>query len=415
MKETTNLKLLYAFNFLKSLHFFGALSVPFYTIRLGFTYTHMFSLEAIFSVLLFFFEIPTGVVADKFGRRISLFLGSVLFGASFVLYGFARTYPVLVIIQATCALGLSLMSGADRALVYEVSRAIDDDAANIAARNGRYDSFGTAGMLAAFPIGSVFATSGILSYTQALGAVFVATGASMLISVLLLIRVRENPRPVLTEHPLALGIRGFLTLFRSRDLALLSINTAVISSFTFLMFWLYQSLLMEMNFPVAGFGFVAAAFNALGMVLLFNVGTIRKKLSDRTFLLATSVLPGILYLVAGLFPVIPVALIAIMGVTAMRFIRAPVTATLINDGIGDELRATVLSGLSMLERIVTTGFYFVVGFLSDRSVPLALLVIGVLTLLVSFLVRPGRGRRTHQARTSHPGAPGSEIVTSGDI
>lgn len=341
MKETTNLKLLYAFNFLKSLHFFGALSVPFYTIRLGFTYTHMFSLEAIFSVLLFFFEIPTGVVADKFGRRISLFLGSVLFGASFVLYGFARTYPVLVTIQAT--------------------------------------------------------------------------GASMLISVLLLIRVRENPRPVLMEHPLALGIRGFLTLFRSRDLALLSINTAVISSFTFLMFWLYQSLLMEMNFPVAGFGFVAAAFNALGMVLLFNVGTIRKKLSDRTFLLATSVLPGILYLVAGLFPVIPVALIAIMGVTAMRFIRAPVTATLINDGIGDELRATVLSGLSMLERIVTTGFYFVVGFLSDRSVPLALLAIGVLTLLVSFLVRPGRGRRTHQARTSHPGAPGSEIVTSGDI
>ncbi|HQL33577.1 MAG TPA: hypothetical protein PK969_10010, partial [Treponemataceae bacterium] len=309
MKETTNLKLLYAFNFLKSLHFFGALSVPFYTIRLGFTYTHMFSLEAIFSVLLFFFEIPTGVVADKFGRRISLFLGSVLFGASFVLYGFARTYPVLVTIQAT--------------------------------------------------------------------------GASMLISVLLLIRVRENPRPVLTEHPLALGIRGFLTLFRSRDLALLSINTAVISSFTFLMFWLYQSLLMEMNFPVAGFGFVAAAFNTLGMVLLFNVGTIRKKLSDRTFLLATSVLPGILYLVAGLFPVIPVALIAIMGVTAMRFIRAPVTATLINDGIGDELRATVLSGLSMLERIVTTGFYFVVGFLSDRSVPLALLVIGVFTLLVS--------------------------------
>lgn len=397
MKEHTNLKLLYAFNFLKSLHFFGALSVPFYTIRLGFSYTQMFSLEAIFSVLLFFFEIPTGVVADKFGRRVSLFIGTVLFGASFVLYGFARSYPLLVAIQATCALGLSLMSGADRALVYEVSRAIDGDPAKIASRNGRYDSFGTAGMLAAFPIGSVFATAGIVSYAQALGAVFVATGASMLISVLLLVRVRENPRPALTEHPLALGVRGFLTLFRSRGLALLSINTAIISSFTFLMFWLYQSLLMEMHFPVAGFGFVAAAFNALGMILLFKLGAIRSRLSDRAFLLATSVLPGILYLAAGLFPVVPVALTAILGVTAMRFVRAPVTATLINEGIGDELRATVLSGLSMLERIVTTAFYFIVGFLSDRSVPLAFVVIGALTLIVSLAVRPGSLDR--------PGAP----------
>jgi MFS family permease len=61
--------MIYLFSFLKSLEFFGAVAVPFYLQRMEFSYTQMFLMETIFSVCLFLFEIPTGVVADRWGRK----------------------------------------------------------------------------------------------------------------------------------------------------------------------------------------------------------------------------------------------------------------------------------------------------------------------------------------------------------
>jgi len=78
---------MYAFNFLKSLQFFGALAVPFYLYCVGLDYKGMFILETIFSVCIILFEIPTGVIADKFGRKISLFLGALGFAGSFLKAG----------------------------------------------------------------------------------------------------------------------------------------------------------------------------------------------------------------------------------------------------------------------------------------------------------------------------------------
>ncbi len=393
MQNLTNIRLLYAFNFLKSLQFFGSVAVAFYTVRLGFSYTQMFALEALFSVLLFLFEVPTGVVADKFGRKVSLFFGTLIFGLSFVGYGFVRSYPLLMAIQIPCAAAFSLMSGADRALVYEVAKAANPDPSSITARAARFDAFGSAGMFAAFPIGSLFAASGFLPYTSALAMTFTASGIALIVSGLLVLRVRENPRPAVHENPLALGIRGFTTLFRSVKMARLSINTALISGLTFLMFWLYQSILLELRFPVGGFGFVAAIFNGLGAVALFALGGIRKRVPVQTLLTVTAVVPGLLYLAAGLFPVLPLALLAIFGVTLMRFTRAPITGTLINDSIDTDIRATVLSGLSMLERLVITALYFAVGYLSDVSVPLTFTVLGILTLLIAAAVPAERGSK----------------------
>ena len=83
--------MLYLFSFIKSLHFFGSLAVPFYLQRLGFSYTQMFLMETIFSVCLFLFEVPTGVIADKFGRKFSIFFGSIIFGASFIIIGITHS------------------------------------------------------------------------------------------------------------------------------------------------------------------------------------------------------------------------------------------------------------------------------------------------------------------------------------
>ena len=134
-----NTFLLYSFSFFKSLHFFGSLSIPFYLDRLEMSYTWMFAIETIFSIFLFLFEIPTGIVADKFGRKTSLVLGSGIFGFSFIILGITRNITVLLFVQILGALGMSLISGADKALIYENAKLQNKSPVEISAMASRFN------------------------------------------------------------------------------------------------------------------------------------------------------------------------------------------------------------------------------------------------------------------------------------
>jgi MFS family permease len=79
------------------------------------------------------------------------------------------------------------------------------------------------------------------------------------------------------------------------------------------------------------------------------------------------------------------ALAAIFGVTMLKMFRAPMLTALMNAHIEDENRATVLSGVSMMERIITTLFYPLAGLLTDFSLEWTFLAMGTVTVLVSLL------------------------------
>ena len=385
--------MIYLFSFLKSLEFFGAVAVPFYLQRMEFSYTQMFLMETIFSVCLFLFEIPTGVVADRLGRKTSLFLGALLLGGSFTALGIIHSVPVFVLIQVVSACGFSMISGADKALVYENAKfhGKTDEEAVVAA--SRYDAFSTAGMFIAFPAGSLFVSSGIVPYIDALGLVFVATGICIIGAGFVVLLVCEGPLNVLPPEERAFrhAYEGFTYVFRNKLLLRFSLNYAVLSALTFLMFWFYQSLLLDNKIPVAWNGFISAGFNAGGMILLMATGFVNRKVGTKNALFLSSLVPGILYVLLFLFPhFMPVVFTAIFGITMLRFFRAPLLTTLMNTQIANENRATVLSGVSMVERIIISLFYPLAGMLMDFSARWTYLIVGTATLVVSFVLRVGR-------------------------
>ena len=385
--------MLYLFSFLKSLEFFGAVAVPFYLQRMGFSYTQMFLMETIFSVCLFLFEIPTGVVADRWGRKASLFLGTLLLGGSFVLLGIIHSIPIFILIQVISACGFSMISGADKALVYENAKfrgKTDDEAIVIASR---YDAFSTAGMFIAFPAGSLFVASKIIPYIDALGVVFIATGICIVCAGIAVLFVSEGPRnaSLPDEKAIRHAYEGFTYVFKNKLLLRFSLNYAILSALTFLMFWFYQSLLLDNKVPVAWNGFISAGFNAGGMLLLLATGLVNRHIGTKNALFLSSLLPGILYVLLFLFPhSLPVVFIAIFGITMLRFFRAPLLTTLMNTQIANENRATVLSGVSMVERIIVSLFYPLAGILMDFSARWTYLIIGAVTLVVSLALRVER-------------------------
>ena len=87
-----NIPLLYAIRVLFCAHFFGAVLVPFFTKWGGLELSQVFYLNAWFMLCSFALEVPTGVIADFFGRKVSLALGGLV-AAGGVLTSRCRTGP----------------------------------------------------------------------------------------------------------------------------------------------------------------------------------------------------------------------------------------------------------------------------------------------------------------------------------
>jgi len=86
----------------------------------GLSLTQIFVIEAIFSLGLVLFEIPTGAFADNFGKRKSLILGGIVWIFSLLIFAFSRSFYNFVFAYLLFALGSALISGADTALFYDI-------------------------------------------------------------------------------------------------------------------------------------------------------------------------------------------------------------------------------------------------------------------------------------------------------
>ncbi len=68
-------------------------------------------------VTIFLFEVPTGVVADVYSRRLSLIIGYVIMGVGFLLSGLYATFEATLLGSALWGLGYTFTSGALQAWI----------------------------------------------------------------------------------------------------------------------------------------------------------------------------------------------------------------------------------------------------------------------------------------------------------
>jgi DHA3 family tetracycline resistance protein-like MFS transporter len=68
-------------------------------------------------VTAFIFEIPTGAVADVYSRRLSVIIGSFLFGLGFLVEGLFPIFGVVLLAQVIWGLGWTFISGAHDAWI----------------------------------------------------------------------------------------------------------------------------------------------------------------------------------------------------------------------------------------------------------------------------------------------------------
>jgi MFS family permease len=114
---STMIKRFSLYGFLKNQRYFEPFIILFF-LNQGLSYTQIGFLIAFRELFINLMEIPSGAVADLFGRRRSMVLSFVSYIISFAIFGFSRYYWHLFIAMFFFAIGEAFRTGTHKAMIF---------------------------------------------------------------------------------------------------------------------------------------------------------------------------------------------------------------------------------------------------------------------------------------------------------
>ena len=374
----------YIFCFLRNLMFLSGVMIPFFTQWGGISLAQTQILQSWFMFWVFVLEIPTGAVADFFGRKYSVALGALVTAIASLVYASKPEFMIFLLAEFLFALGVALLEGADDALLYDALKEAgrEGEAKKI---YGRVHSIKLSAMLISGPIGGFIASRWGLNYPLIFGAVPMA-----LASIIALTIKEPSLYQAIPERKRYINIvkEGLKYVYRHKKLRRIAIDAVIVASAAYFVIWLYQPVLQNIGLAIIYFGFFHA-FLSLTEILVANNFVFLERIagSGKKLLKVTAILTSIGFLIVSIMPNIVTVIIFIIlsggfGLTRMELMKA-----YMNKFIPSEKRATVLSAISMLRRFGLIFLNPIIGFAADASVSLALFIVGLLPLTL-FLFSP---------------------------
>lgn len=117
-KNWNNITKISLISFFSALYFYLPITTIYYQQK-GLNFVQINSLWGIITGTIFLMEIPTGVLADKLGRKTSIIIGLLIQVLGEIFFLNAKTYLHFVLISALAGLGFAFMSGCTQALVFD--------------------------------------------------------------------------------------------------------------------------------------------------------------------------------------------------------------------------------------------------------------------------------------------------------
>jgi len=117
IKNVTRLRIATA---LSSCTFWFAVIVAYLQSK-GLSLEKVYELVSIYSISIVIFEFPTGIIGDYFSHKLSVIAGYTLVGLALIFLSLEGTYTFCVFAMILGALGISLTSGSDIALLHKTS------------------------------------------------------------------------------------------------------------------------------------------------------------------------------------------------------------------------------------------------------------------------------------------------------
>ena len=321
----------------------------------GLSLTQIMILQATYSFTVAVLEIPSGFFADIYGRRLSLFYGSILTFIGYLIFSFFSGFNEFFIAEILLGIGGSLISGADSALIYDTLLQLkkDEDYTKVEGKNYGIGNIseGIAGVI-----------GGFLAITSLDLPVYIQTFV-LFFSIPISYSLVEPE----SSYKLAKSIKSIWlvvkeTFFEENKLKWYIIYSSSMGIGTLSIAWFVQPFLIEIETPLFYYGIIWAGLNIITGITSYYSYLFKHK----DLLIYISLIMVISFILLG-YNISIYGLIFIVFIYLIRGIITPTLRNLININSTSERRATVLSLRSFIIRISFAIIAPILGYITDYS------------------------------------------------
>jgi MFS family permease len=339
-------------------------------------------LQGLLWVSTFVAEVPMGILGDRIGRKPLIIFGRASIAVYAVLMAAGGDLWVFVIAFLLFGLGEAAISGADISLLYESARD-EGSTDDFSKHSGRFQSIASGSL-------SVAMLAGGLLQRISWDLVFLGVAALHIVTICIVLTVRET-RSRGDEPTTFRAMAGELaTAVRAdRNLVAFVLGVSLFGA-SFITLFIYAPVLLSgRGFGTTTVSVVMTIVTGIGVIAGVTAWRVVRRTGDRLFFVAVPVACGALmfamagadlWLLAGL----------LLASVFLSDLLDPVTSRVLNDRVGDNIRASVMSLYSATFSLFAVILFPVAGWLGQQfSFGVMVTVLGSLCALAGLLILRG--------------------------
>lgn len=352
------------YRFLTNLWFIEVIWLYFY--RLYITDQQIGILDAMAFAIGLLAEVPSGALADKFGRARIARLGQILVGVGFLIQGFGGGFIPLFVGQAVLMIGAAFASGADEALFFEKL--------NFKRTSTAWRKLATRASQVGLIASLMAVIAGGWLYTINPHAPFMMGGTAFILGALVIWGVKDEridraKQSIASEIGDYIGnIKEGFGAFRLPKLRLYVPTIVIVQGVFYTVGWgmLRPVLVGRFHFDPFWGSVVVAMCSLITVGILAYMHKHADRLSEKQVITTIS-------LAAAVSLLLPLADIGMWGFVVILTLHAgehvlhPFMSEVLNNRAPEKQRATVLSVASFLRSVPYVALAPIIGYLSTHN------------------------------------------------
>jgi MFS family permease len=378
----------YFFVFFKNL----TLILPIYMLFFlenGLSLTQAMFLFTAMSVIGLILEIPSGVFADLYGRKLSLMFGAIILFIGCFIRAAATNFIGFLIAICTASIGFAFISGADNAFLYDSLKEIKKE--HLFKKIAGTSFFLNTGAMAvgAF-IGGLLTVYGLRTVHYAM---LIPMGA--LIFVSLTLKEPKLYKKVIKSNYLQHLRGGLIFSFTNKKVRNLILFSGFMIGLMMTSHQLFQPYMKDMGIDMINFGWIYLIFLGIAAVSAKSAYLIESRLGEKKSIIIIPIILTLQFLLMSQFSFYLAFLFIFFGEFTWGF-TSPIIGHYINEHVESYQRATVLSINAMSELVIWAVFAPFIGWVADLwSLQTAFLALGIIVAIIAVIILSGWRLRKH--------------------